>query len=98
MQDIYNAIDKKLSDDSVIDLIFNNFDIEFRAGNFNKVDSILEDLDIDKLNTVLLIAILSITHSARDKLCSRECFIRRIRAKFEKTESHRVDRLLKNYE
>lgn len=98
MQELYTALEKNISDDLIIDLLLSSFNLEFAFGNFDRVNSILEDLDIDRLNTVLLVAILAITYSVRDELFSRRYFLKRVRRKFEKTEPHRVDRLLKNYE
>jgi hypothetical protein len=97
MQELYDALNKNISDDAIIDLLITKFNTEFSFGNYSKVNSILEDLDISGLNTVLLVAILAITYSVRDELFSRKYFLKRVRLKFEKTESHRVDRLLKNF-
>lgn len=77
--------------------IIEAIDDEFLAGNFHVVDRVLQLADIDRLEENGIVALLSITLCARDKLPARAEFIercdRRLRALLNDDE--RVDRLLK---
>ncbi len=46
-------------------------------GNFDKVDSYLDSVDLGTIGNVSIIAILSITYHGKDKLAKRDLFLER---------------------
>jgi hypothetical protein len=75
--DLINKIYTENNIDSGIDLIFSEIDSWFSDGMFSLCDIFLIEIDPLKLNIDYIIAILSITLSARNKLQNRDTFLKR---------------------
>jgi hypothetical protein len=65
--------------DAALDLVYMQVDALLKDGRFDLVDSILKNTEIERLGTDLLLALLTTTLPARDKLVERGTF-------FERTE------------
>jgi len=75
-------------------LIYTHVDALLSRGAFGEVDCALDLIEVYALPTVYLLALLSITEPARDKLTSRAAFARKVRSCIAKTEPGQVDDLL----
>jgi|GEM_PF-4751957 len=84
--------------DDAIDSIFNKFYDWFEAGGFSDADEALQLMRLDRLNTYLIVAVLSATLPAQSRLPSRVQFVEAARKVFEKTEPNEVEALLSGLE
>lgn len=73
--------------DAQVDRIFDEVDDLFLEGLFEDVDYILENLDVPKTPTVLLVAYLSITLAAKDELKKRVEFFQKVKTELEVREN-----------
>jgi len=88
-----------MSIDDQIDEIFDKVDDLFLAGKFAEADALLPGVDPAALDASLIVAWLTITMAARDKLKNRGDLVKRARAHFEKIEpADRVDNLFRGLE
>lgn len=86
-----------VDDDAGIDVIYEEVDSMFRAGQFATVDAILAGIDdaaIAALPIVHSLAFLSITCVAAGYLPARPGYLGRVRKYLEVVEPDRVDALL----
>ncbi|HQZ66689.1 MAG TPA: hypothetical protein PLY87_16470 [Planctomycetaceae bacterium] len=60
--------------DAALDLIYDRADEMLLAGEFVALDSIIEGLDVEQLSVDVLLAVLTITLPAKDKLTTRNEF------------------------
>ncbi len=67
--------------DAALDLLFDYFDELLLAGSFAEVATLLDQIEPSNLATPLLLAILTVTLPARDKLVARRAWF----AKVERT-------------
>lgn len=72
--------------DDRIDVIYSRVDDDLCAGRFGEVDSDLLALEVEKMTTVEVLAYLSITKAAEDKLPNRARFATRAREHIEREE------------
>jgi len=93
LTNLYEAIGK-VHDEKLIDLLIERFDIALSTGFFSVADELLEELDIDKLNSNLIICILSATRRARGQLPKRQDFVDRARGRLTELYPERVERLM----
>lgn len=73
--DEFEKLDRR---DHAIDLVFRLVDKLLRDGEFAKCDRMLEVVDVKVLTTTMMIAFLSITRAASDKLQQRQGFLERV--------------------
>ncbi len=61
-----------------IERVFSRFEGDLRAGKFAAVDEVLSQADVTRLGSSVLIAVITITATAKDSLPSRVAFLRRV--------------------
>jgi len=95
IENIYNNINKSLIDNA-IDILFKNMNDYFCNGEFEIADEALNIIDINKLDSNLVIGVLSITFAARNHLKNRDAFYKNaVRYYLKRKESKdRIRRLL----
>lgn len=81
-------------DDDAIDAIYSNVDGLLRAAQFDEVDGLLRAIDADSVPIVRLLAFMSISHVARDRVTAWESFYARVRERIQREHPDRVDELL----
>ena len=79
-------------------VLFREIDALLSAGEFGRCDEILAAIDLERLNTALLVGVLSITFPARMHLNERAILAGRIRNILEQTEPDRVEALMRGLE
>lgn len=84
--------------DKGIDVLFNHIDDAFLAGEFEYVNNILEQLDLERLCISLVLAVLTITKAARPHLPYQVEFTRRARARLEVLAPDRIEGLMRGLE
>src|SRR5690554_3245725 len=67
---VYSLVASGETDDAV-DLIFDFVDDRLLEGDAARVDDLLVTTDVKRLDTTLMLAVLSITKPASDQLCNR---------------------------
>jgi len=65
------------------------------SGDWDKVDRYILTYDLGRMNTSLLVGVLSFTFAVRDRLPSREILFERVEKLLRKLAPDRVDRMLK---
>lgn len=80
--------------EDAIDLLFEQVDDLLLAGRFNDCDKILQKVDIDRLETNLMIGLLSVTLAAAKELPNRALVMSAIRESLTRSDPARVERLL----
>ena len=82
--------------DAAIDLIFDRVDTLLCGGDFEECDLLLRAVEVDRLSVDLMVAFLSITLAARDRLRERARFYSRVKQQIESERGVQVtDSLLK---
>lgn len=80
--------------DAAIDILFEHIDDMLLAGDFIDCDAALRAIDLKRFDTNLLIALLSITLSAADKLPERSRLVTKIENRLAQSAPERAKRLL----
>ena len=93
LDELYALVERERTDDAV-DLLFENVDELLSAGRFDRCDEILRTIDLNRLDTHLTVALLSITLAARGQLPYRVRLMEHARARLSVLAPERVDRLL----
>lgn len=94
-QNIYKLVADG-QDDEAIDLVFDYIDRKLLDGDFMNVDDMLDECEVEKLNTVLMLAFLAITYAARSELTCRDKFRQRVEKRLKEIEPERAEVLLKH--
>lgn len=81
--------------DAALDLLFKTFDDLYDEGGFAECDAHIQAMDLDKLGVCLVVGVLSITLTPREKLASREEFLQRAESYLQRVVPDRLDGLLK---
>lgn len=84
------------SDDEAIDLLFVHMDNLLCAGRYDQVDIVLSQLDCDRMSSTLIVATLSCTKRARNRLKARSAFRERAATRLHEIIPDRADRVLVN--
>ncbi len=96
---VYRLVKKGESNDGAIDIVYDRIDDLHREGEFDQVDEILQRVDLDQLNSTLMVAFLCITKlaSERGHLPYRPTFVKRIVARMESMgiEPERIEERLR---
>jgi hypothetical protein len=81
--------------DKAADILFDKVDDLLLAGDFKGCDSLLTQIDLDRLDVNLVVAALAITFAAKHELPSRTAFVTRSRTRLLKEfETRRVEALV----
>lgn len=67
IDEVYACVERN-DPDAAVDVLFRGIDRLLRAGEFSKCDDLLMSLDLERLDSNLLVALDSITRRAADKL------------------------------
>lgn len=78
-----------------IDIIFNNIDDRLLEGKFEDINEDLKLINIPNTSTLLLVAVLTITLTAYNKLDYRSKFFESIEQEFLEREGDRTKELLR---
>jgi hypothetical protein len=95
--DIYILVVLDRSDEA-IDVLFREVDGMLLAGEFERCDQFLQIVDLSRLDTELIVGVLSVTLKASDKLPSRAEFFRRVSERFRDLPTGRAAGLLRGLE
>jgi hypothetical protein len=86
-------------EDQAMDLIYATIDRMLRAGKFGSVGDLLDAVEPGPDdNLMLLLALASITNTARDRIPAYARYVARLRRWLESREPNRVDYLLRGFE
>ncbi|WP_428265089.1 hypothetical protein [Haliangium sp.] len=91
--DVYSLVARQQPDEA-IDILFDHIDELLSEGQFARCDSVLRAIDLDRLDTNLVVAVLSITLSAADELPHRARLLSRAEKRLSVLAPERVERLL----
>lgn len=78
-----------------VDLLFERVDDLLLEGRMNECDAILRTIDIDQLDSNLMVSLLSITLPAASELPYRPTLVARVESSFMKTDPERTAGLLR---
>ena len=80
--------------DPAVDLVFDHFDELLDCGKFREADEALAAVDVKRLDSNLMVALLTITRAAKDRLRRRADLVRRIEARLIADAPERTKELL----
>ena len=80
--------------DPAINLLFDKIDDLLCAGEFATVDQIIQVIDLTRLDSNLLVGLLSITYAASDKLKKRDWLVSEIEKQLYRIVPERAHRLV----
>jgi hypothetical protein len=93
LDDVYAFVAAK-DDERAVELVFDTIDDLLLEGRFQVCDDTLRAVDVERLNPTLLLALLSITLAAKDRLHGREALLKRIERRLRTLAPERVEELL----
>jgi hypothetical protein len=79
---------------SAVDILFGHVDDLLLAGKFGRCNEFLQTIDLKRLDTNLIVSLLSMTRAAADLLPYRRALLDRARTVLAEKAPGRVDRLL----
>lgn len=91
---MYDLVASKRLEEA-IDLLYDNVDDMLLEGKMQECDDILQQIDIRRLDSYLMIGLLSITLSASEHLPHRKVLVEEIENYLRATEPERADALMK---
>jgi hypothetical protein len=93
LQEIYRlvATDEK---DAAVDILYERVDELHRRGEFAASDRVIAQVDLERLDTLLLVALLSITCPASHELQNRAKLVERIEARLMELAPDRIEGLM----
>lgn len=95
VRDLYSLVGQGRHDDA-IDVLFSTVNRMFVKGEFAKCDEALRAIDVARLDTNLLVGVLTSTLCAAEHLPSRNDVIHRVENRLRQLAPDRVERLLAN--
>ena len=93
VDEIYKLV-KENRNDAALDILFDHIDDMFLAGKFKECDKVLPTIDLERLNTSLLVGLMMITFAAKDKLTYREQMLINIEDRLKVLAPDRVEKLM----
>ena len=94
IEDVYSLLARKQIDEA-IDVLFTETERLLSKGNFSECNSLLQTIDLKRMDTNLLIALLSITLSAAQKLPYRTRLREKVEKRLRELAPARSERLLR---
>jgi hypothetical protein len=95
IDDVYSLVAKK-EPDKAIDILFNHVDEWLLRNEFTRCNDLFHVVDVKRLDTHLLVALLSITLAASQKLPDRPKFVLRVERQLKESRPEcEVNDLLK---
>lgn len=94
LEEIYQLCEENNTDKG-IDILFSKIDELLLKEDFDLCDDLLRTINLQKLNTSMLLGLLSITFTATAKLPYRSKLVTNIEAVLKVREPNRVESLLK---
>jgi hypothetical protein len=95
IENIYSLLEKGNTGEA-INILFRNLNQLFVGGYFKAANKALKIINVGRLDSNLLVALLSITKPAEEHLPYRPLLVEKIRTRLQKLAPDRVDRLMKN--
>lgn len=92
LQQLYNLASGDFNE--TMDLLFAYIDDLLYKGRFADCDQLLEEVDLQYLNTYLIIGFLSTTRRATSVLKNRKSFVERARVRLTELAPDRIERLM----
>jgi hypothetical protein len=80
--------------DEAIDMVLDRFDELLHAGEFREADEVLSAVDVKRIDSHVMVALMAITRPAKDKLIRRKELLRRIESALNAEAPGRADELL----
>jgi hypothetical protein len=93
IEQVYELVEQNELDEAV-DILFATINELCSSCNFEECDSLLQSLDINRLDTNLIVSVLAITLAAKEKLSTRKEFVSKAKCRLTELCPDRVDRLL----
>lgn len=93
LEDMYCLVAKG-DIDNALDVLFDKVDDLLLAGSFEECNRLLPLIDVGRLDTHLLVSVLSITKAASGLLPARQQLVRRVEERLAVIAPERVERLL----
>lgn len=93
LDDVYSLV-VKAKPDAAVDVLFARVDELLRRREFDRCDSLLRAVDLGRLDTNLMVALLSITQPAASKLKARLEVVEKIEKHLRLLAPDRAERLL----
>jgi len=95
LDDVY-ALVSEGNVDEAIKILYEHVDKQLISKDFNACNNLLMTIDVSRLDSNLLVVLLSITFSAKDELHNRRDLINRIESRLKVLAPDRFERLLAN--
>lgn len=83
--------------DEILDYIFNEIDGYQILNMFDKVDDILENIDVENINIDNILGFLTVTYPYKNKYKKRENFHNKVISFLENTESEDIMNIIKTF-
>jgi hypothetical protein len=94
LDEVYSLVDRGETERAV-DQVFEQLDEQLLAGDYESCDRALGCIDVARLDSFTMIAVLSVTLMAAAKLPHRIDLVRRTRRRLAELDPVRAERLLK---
>lgn len=92
LQEVYSSIPDNI--DHGLNLIIEYTDDCFLENRFQDCDFLLDTVNLNLLDTFLIVGFLSATRCAKNKLKSRKTFVERARIRLTELAPDRIERLM----
>jgi hypothetical protein len=93
LEDVYSHVDRA-DPESAVDILFSKVNAHLLAGEVDRCNELLRALDLKRVDTNSIVAALSITLAAADRLPYRKRFVERAARRLQELAPGRVERLL----
>lgn len=93
LEDVYSDV-RSGRTEKAIDLLFERIDTLLNDEDFDGCDDVICKIDFARLDTNLMIAALTITLAAKDRLRKRRQMVERVESRLQSIAPDRVERLL----